>query len=127
MKYLLDTHTILWFFDSSEKLSKKALDAIVDLHNKKYVSIVTAWELTIKISLGKLKFDGGVENFFSKIEENGFELLPIKEEHLRQVEILPLLHRDPFDRLLIASAVSEGMNLITADTNIHKYNVPCIC
>ena len=126
MKYLLDTHTILWFFDCLEKLSKKALDAIVGPDNKKYVSIVTAWELAIKISLGKLKFDGGVENFFSKIEENGFELLPIKEEHLRHVEILPLLHCDPFDRLLIASAVSEGMNLITADMNIHQYNTSWI-
>ena len=126
MKYLLDTHAILWFFDSLEKLSKKAFDAIIDPNTEKYVSIVTAWELAIKISLGKMKFDGGVNNFFNKIEENGFELLPIKEEHLRQVEILPFLHRDPFDRLLIASAVSEGMNLITADTNIHQYNTPWI-
>jgi PIN domain nuclease of toxin-antitoxin system len=126
MKYLLDTHTVLWFFDRVEKLSETALGAILESANKKYVNIVSAWELAIKISLGKLTFDGGVENFFKNINENGFELLPIKEEHLKQVEILPLLHRDPFDRMLIASAVSENMSLITADTDIHQYNIPCV-
>ena len=124
MKYLLDTHTVLWLFDQVEKLSETALGIILKPAGEKYVSIVSAWEVAIKISLGKLTFDGGVENFLAKITENGFELLPVKEEYIKQVEILPLLHRDPFDRMLIASAVSEGMRFITADTNIHKYNIP---
>ena len=123
MRYLLDTHSILWFFDHIEKLSGRILGTILEPANKKYVSIVSAWELAIKTSLGKLTFEGGVENFFILIEENGFELLPIKEEHIKLVETLPFIHRDPFDRMLIASAISEGMNLITADLNIHKYNV----
>jgi len=123
MNYLLDTHAVLWFLGDDEKLSKAALDTILEPANKKYVSIVSAWELAIKIGLRKLKFDGGVDNFFKIINENGFDLLPIKEEYIRQVEILPFLHRDPFDRLLIASTLTENMSLITADTNIHQYNI----
>jgi PIN domain nuclease of toxin-antitoxin system len=126
MKYLLDTHTILWFFDNTEKLTKKAFDVILDLDSKKYVSIVSAWEVAIKISLGKLKFDGGVANFFSKIEENGFKLFSIAEEQIKQVEQLPLLHRDPFDRLLIASAITEEMTFVTGDINIQQYNISWI-
>jgi len=123
MNYLLDTHTVLWFLGDNERLSEAALDAILEPANAKYVSIVSAWELAIKIGLGKLKFDGGVEIFFKTVSENDFSLLPIKEEYIKQVEILPFLHRDPFDRLLIASALSENMSLITADTNIHQYNI----
>jgi PIN domain nuclease of toxin-antitoxin system len=123
MKYLLDTHTVLWFFDLVDKLSENVLKAIVDPVNEKYVSIVSAWELAIKISLGKLAFDGGVGNFFNVIAENGFILLPVKENHIKQIEMLPFIHRDPFDRILIASAMSENMSLITADVNIHQYNV----
>ena len=123
MKYLLDTHTILWFFDHVEKLPETVFKAILDPENRKYVSIVSAWELAIKISLGKLAFEGGVSEFFNMIDENGFELLAVKDEHIKQVEALPFLHRDPFDRMLVASAVSERMSLITADDNIQRYNV----
>ena len=123
MKYLLDTHTILWFFDHVEKLPETVLKAIIDPVNRKCVSIVSAWKLAIKISLGKLTFEGGVSEFFNMIDENGFELLPVKAEYVNQVEALPFLHRDPFDRLLVASAMSEKMTLITADVNIQRYDV----
>jgi PIN domain nuclease of toxin-antitoxin system len=123
MNYLLDTHAVLWFFGNVEKLSKKALEAILEPTSKKYVSIVSAWELAIKISLKKLNFEGGVDNFFKVIDENGFELLPLNEEYIKQVEILPLHHRDPFDRLLIATAISEEMSIITIDENIYNYNI----
>jgi len=82
MKYLLDTHIVLWLFDHVEKLSEIALGVILKPAGEKYVSIVSAWEVAIKISLGKLTFDGGVENFLAKINENGFELLPVKEEYI---------------------------------------------
>ena len=123
MIYLLDTHTVLWFFDHVEKLSKTAINAILEQKNKKYVSIASVWELAIKISLGKVTFEGGIDNFLNAIGENGFELLPIEEEHIRQVEMLPLLHRDPFDRILVASAISDSLSLVTADENIHQYNI----
>ena len=126
MQYLLDTHIALWFFCQAEKLSKTALHSILEPANEKYVSMASAWELAIKIRTGKLVFEGGIEHFFHTIDENGFELLPIKKEHVKQLATLPLLHRDPFDRILVASAIAEGMELITTDTNIRLYDVHCL-
>ena len=126
MNLLLDTHIVLWFFGDPEKLSEAALTAILDPSNEKNISIVSAWELAIKISLRKLNFEGGVANFFSMIEENGFILLPIKENHIKQLETLPFFHNDPFDRLLISTAIIEGMILISADANIKRYKVPVL-
>ena len=123
MKLLLDTHIVLWFFDDNKKLSKKVTEAILDSENEKYISIVSAWELAIKTSIGKLTFEGGVGQFFTAVEENGFELLPLKGDHLKQLENLPFHHRDPFDRLLIATAISEGMTLTSTDENILLYGV----
>jgi len=126
MKLLLDTHVVLWFFNNIENLSKTTLEAILEPTNDKFISIASAWELAIKISLDKLTFEGGIEQFFSVADDNGFALLPIKEKHLKLLENLPLHHRDPFDRILITSAISEGMHLLTADANIHRYDVPWI-
>jgi len=123
MKLLLDTHIVLWFFGNTEKLSKETLRAIIEPLNEKFISIASAWELTIKISLGKLTFEGGINNFFTMINENGFELLPVKEDHIKRLETLPFLHHDPFDRLLIASAMADGMILVSADTNIKQYKI----
>ena len=126
MKYLLDTHILLWGFDNEEKLSEMAVRIIRDPGHTKYASIASSWELAIKISKGSLVFDGGVNRFLELIDESGLVLLPIKRKHVKMIEILPHLHGDPFDRILIASAISEGMRLITADENIHKYDVPWI-
>ena len=123
MKYLLDTHVALWAFGDNEKLSEAAKQAILDPASKKLVSMASAWELAIKIGTGKMNFEGGVSEFFRIIRKNGFGLLAITERHVKQVESLPLLHRDSFDRILVASAIIEGMCLITADTNIHLYDV----
>jgi PIN domain nuclease of toxin-antitoxin system len=126
MKLLLDTHIILWFLGNVEKLSEEALSAITDQKNEKYVSIVSAWELAIKINLGKLTFEGGVANFFKMIQENGFELMPVKEDHIIRLETLPLHHRDPFDRLLLTTAISEQMTFITSDKEFTQYGVSLI-
>jgi len=126
MKLLLDTHSVLWFWDNVEKVSKAALDAILETQNEKYISIVTAWELAVKISIGKLKYEGGIAAFFAASEENGFEILPLKKKHIKLLETLPFIHRDPFDRMLVASAISEDMTLVTADTNIHEYDIPFV-
>ena len=127
MKLLLDTHIVLWFWDNVEKLSKEMFSAITEPANEKYISIVSAWELAIKINIGKLTFEGGVANFFKMIEENGFDLLPVKEDHIKHLETLPLHHRDPFDRLLLATAISEQMTFITSDKEFAQYGVSLIC
>ena len=121
--YLLDTHAAIWFFDGNNMLSEIANEIIRDLSNPIFLSIASAWELAIKIGLGKLDFDGKLADFVRLAETNDITILPIKIAHLTALESLPLIHRDPFDRLLVATALAENMTLITADGNITRYNV----
>jgi len=124
--YLLDTHIAMWFFNGDSALSETAKRIILDLSNTKYISMASAWEIAIKICLGKLNFQGKSAGFTRLAESNGFTILPIKITHLTTLESLPLIHRDPFDRLLIATALAENMTFITADENIVQYEVPQI-
>jgi len=126
MNFLLDTHTILWALSDDEKLSEKAKFEILATDNNKFISLISAWEVAIKISLNKLSLEGGVVQFLRQIEGDGFELLPIRAEHIALVETLPFHHRDPFDRLIVATAIAESMTIITADANIRLYNINCI-
>jgi len=126
MNLLLDTHAILWALSDIEKLSNRAKIEILSPENNKLVSLASAWEVAIKISLNKLSFEGGVTRFLHQIVHDGFELLPIRAEHILQVEMLPFYHRDPFDRLIVAAAMVEGMAVISADTIIRLYEVNCI-
>ena len=123
MRYLLDTHILLWFFEEPARLSEQDKSIILDPDSEIYVSIASAWEVAIKISLGKIDLQGGVNVFLQSIERNGFFLLPIKKEHLECVETLPFHHRDPFDRLLIATAIREGLGLVTDDEKIGLYEL----
>ncbi|MDR0615359.1 MAG: type II toxin-antitoxin system VapC family toxin, partial [Synergistaceae bacterium] len=100
MNCLLDTHTVLWFAENSPKLSAAAKEAILHRDSLNFVSIVSAWELAIKISLGKMRIYGGVTEFFNIVESNGFLLLPIERKYIQKAETLPFVHRDPFDRIL---------------------------
>jgi PIN domain nuclease of toxin-antitoxin system len=126
VKYLLDTHTVLWCAANSENLSKNAQGALLDPAARCFVSIASAWEVAIKSSIGKMGLIGGVSEFFRIIDENGFVLLPVRRKQLEIVEKLPFHHRDPFDRILIAAAISADMSLITADSNMRLYNVDCV-
>ncbi|MCL1788542.1 MAG: type II toxin-antitoxin system VapC family toxin, partial [Defluviitaleaceae bacterium] len=117
----------LWMLDDYSKLSDKANVLLRDDSNALYVSVATAWEVAIKTSLGKLpEFDGGVSSLFAKLEEMPIILLPIKHGYLEILETLPFFHRDPFDRLLIATAKYEDMTLLTADVNMKQYDVSII-
>ena len=126
MRYLLDTHTALWLFEGNEKLSQSALDTIYDAENEIYINIISAWEVAIKVSLNKLDFDGGVTAFLSAIEDNNIVLIGTKGDYIKLVEKLPFIHRDPFDRFIIAAALTEDLTIITTDENIKKYDVPWI-
>jgi PIN domain nuclease of toxin-antitoxin system len=124
MKYLLDTHILIWHFEGSEKLSSEVRDNILfNSKNQVFVSIASLWEVAIKMNIGKYDFDGGFSAFHKLVDENEFDIIPIKGKHMEQLFDLPLIHRDPFDRLLIAAAISEQMTIITADENIQKYDV----
>ena len=122
-KYLLDTHVLLWSAENSPLLSAAAKGAVTDKDSEKYVSLVSAWEVTIKLGTGKLRFTGGLPGFLRMIEEKGFYILTLEQEYFLQIPSLPDYHKDPFDRMLIATAIAENMTLVTADENIHKYNV----
>ncbi|MCL2800954.1 MAG: type II toxin-antitoxin system VapC family toxin [Treponema sp.] len=124
MKYLLDTHVVLWLAENSPLLSDKAKTLILDINTEKYVSIASAWEIAIKLGNRKLQLDGGLPEFFRMIDDNGFFTLPVAREYLRLVPNLSEHHKDPFDRLLIATAMTEDMTLITIDENIQKYDLP---
>jgi len=126
MNLLLDTHTLIWFLNGDEKLPGNVRDAIENPGNLKIVSIATIWEISIKISLDKFRFPLGFKRFLEMVDENGFELLPITFEHVMIVSILEFIHRDPFDRLLIAQCKNENLTIATKDENIRKYNIQTI-
>lgn len=124
MKNLLDTHTFLWFFDGSVNLSKKANNSILDKKNENFISIVSIWELSIKMSINKYSFDGGLPELIKTIKANNFTILrTIKDSYVKTVQNLPFHHKDPFDRMIIATAICEKMTLITADDNIKLYEI----
>jgi PIN domain nuclease of toxin-antitoxin system len=122
--YLLDTHAAIWFLMGDDKLSRIAQRIIEDDSNSVYISVVSAWELAIKIGIGKLRFPGNTTGFTRMAQDNHITIVPIETAHLVALEGLPFHHRDPFDRLIVATAFAENMTLITADENIMRYNVP---
>ena len=121
MEYLLDTHTFLWFINGDAQLSKKAREAIVDPDAIKYISIASFWEIAIKVNLGKLSLDMPYIDLRQQVTDNGFEFLPITFSHTAELISLDLHHRDPFDRIIIAQALSERLILISKDGNFEKY------
>jgi PIN domain nuclease of toxin-antitoxin system len=123
MDLLLDAHAVLWFLNGDDNLSNDARQAIEETSRAKFVSIATIWEIAIKISLKKLEIPNGLKYFVKLIADNGFEILPISLEHSLIVSSLEFIHRDPFDRLLVAQAKSESLTIVTKDSYICKYNV----
>ncbi|MCL2089045.1 MAG: type II toxin-antitoxin system VapC family toxin [Oscillospiraceae bacterium] len=127
MNLLIDTHTALWLFNEHENLSYTAKKYLLDENNKLYISMASAWEVAIKRSVGKfIEFSGGVKLFLSAINKNPINIVMILPEHIEIVERLPYIHRDPFDRLIIATAICENMTIITKDEHIKKYDVSCV-
>jgi PIN domain nuclease of toxin-antitoxin system len=121
---LLDTQAMLWFFWDDPRLSKPAKGLIEDPANRKVVSVASCWEVAIKVSVGKLDLGESSVSFLPReIARNNFDLLPISLGHATMVEGLPLHHRDPFDRLLIAQAMVEGIPLVSNDATFDFYGV----
>lgn len=120
---LLDTNAFIWFLDGDKSLSAPALKAIEDIQNPVYISIACLWEIAIKRSLQKLDFTPTFQQIYDDIDRMGAVLLPIKQTHLEYLETLPFHHRDPFDRLMIAQAETEGMTVITKDDAFALYGL----
>ncbi len=124
MKFLLDTHALLWFLDGDARLSSSARALIENPHHELFVSVASLWEIAIKVSLGKLTLIAPFETLFpEQLNHNRIEVLGISLEHLHQVTRLPFHHRDPFDRLLLAQAQVEDWPLISVDAVFDLYAV----
>ena len=126
MRYLLDTQIILWYIEDQGKLPSKIVNIIDNESNEIAVSLVSLWEIAIKINLGKLTLSMEVPALIDCLEDNDFTMLKLESSYITALLSLPDIHKDPFDRLLISAAISENMVLITSDGNIHKYSIPTI-
>jgi PIN domain nuclease of toxin-antitoxin system len=122
MSLLLDTHVVLWWLTDDPALSDD-VKARLDHEPEVYVSPATIWEVTIKQSMGKL---AGPPDLPERIRDSGFRALPISMEHAMAAGRLPLIHRDPFDRMLVAQARCEELTLVTRDPHCQKYEVPIL-
>ena len=122
MKVLLDSHSFVWWRDEPRKISPTAFAEVSNPNNDVFLSVVTVWELQIKIALNKFIIKGGLENAVRQEQQNnGFQILPVNLSHALHLENLPPHHKDPFDRLLISQAIVENMTLVSADANFGKY------
>jgi PIN domain nuclease of toxin-antitoxin system len=119
-RFLLDTHVFLWWLGNAPELGTRCRELIAEQRNEVYISAATTWEISIKKALGKLD---APEDMDTIVEDEGFSKLPISLYHGQLAGSLPALHRDPFDRMLVAQAQAEGLILMTSDTNIALYNV----
>lgn len=126
MKLLLDTHVLLWFQAGDPALPQAAEQAIRSEANEAYVSMVSFWEIGLKHGIGKLPLGMPLDAFFQTITDAPFKVLPLERPHILGASALPLHHRDPFDRMIIAQARHEGMHLITVDAQFKAYDVPLI-
>lgn len=124
MKLLLDTHTFLWFIEGSLNLSDTARSLIEDQENQRLLSIASLWEMSIKVSIGKLTLGMSISELIEReVYGNAIELLEIQPEHLNELVALPFHHKDPFDRLMIAQSLAENIPLVTKDSAFERYSV----
>jgi PIN domain nuclease of toxin-antitoxin system len=126
LKLLLDTHALLWWLADDARLGDQARDLIADPGHDVLISTVSLWEIVVKIRVGKLQAD--IDEISAAIERQGFTLLGISPVHLSTLSGLPLHpdHRDPFDHLLVAQAITEAATLVSADRNMPRYSVPLV-
>jgi PIN domain nuclease of toxin-antitoxin system len=127
MRILVDTHVFLWDLLDDHRSSRKAREILSSDEHQLYFSLVSLWEIAVKMKTGKLNSVGSsVAYIRDEMEEYGMELLPIRYEHILQLERLPLHHSEPFDRLLIAQAVAESLPILTHDEKFPLYPVKLI-
>jgi PIN domain nuclease of toxin-antitoxin system len=121
LRIVLDTHALLWWLEGDPRIERQAQDLIADPANDILVSIASLWEIVVKVRVGKLEAD--LRDIVAAINAQGFETLEIRPEHLEGLVRLPMHHRDPFDHLLIAQAIAEGLTLLSEDQQVSAYPV----
>lgn len=124
MRYLLDTHTFLWWVADSAELSDTVRTLIGDVGNEVMFSVVSAWEIAIKYSIGRLSLSKRPREFVQEqLRKVDFQVLPIRLEHSLEAAELPALHSDPFDRLLVAQCRCDNLTLMSRDTHLARYPI----
>lgn len=121
MHFLLDTHIFLFLINGSSSIPENTLTLINSYTSKKSISVVSIWEIIIKINIGKLKLRHSIEDIYNILKDNNITILQISETHFKNYLHLPLIHKDPFDRLIISQAITENLTLITDDQFIKNY------
>jgi len=124
MKLLLDTHILLW--SAADKLSAKASKYVLDESNRLYFSAASIWQIAIKMGLNRSDFRVDAYALYSGLLDNGYEEIPITSKHTLAVSTLPDIHKDPFDRIILAQCISEGIPILTSDTRLANYPAPVI-
>jgi len=123
MKLLVDTHAFLWFVAGNRRLSATARRAMEHEENEWWLSAASVWEMAIKVSLGRLTLPMPAHDYVADKVRHGLRVLPVDWPHAAAVERLPFHHRDPFDRLIAAQALTEGLTLVSRDSAFRKYGV----
>jgi PIN domain nuclease of toxin-antitoxin system len=123
MRVLIDTHALLWYFQGDANLSNLALATIEDKDNDVFVSIISLWEIAIKSGLGKLELQHPFENLEADLQRLDIKILPIAFTEVDVYRSLPLHHRDPFDRILIAQSIGNSLTMITRDALFEPYSI----
>ena len=124
MRVLLDTHAMLWWLRADPRLSARAAEIIGDGDSELLWSLASSWEISVKLSIGKLEIGRPLHRLFAEIvTEQGATPLAITHDHCARVAELPLLHRDPFDRMLVAQAQGENVPILSADAKVRAYDV----
>lgn len=127
MRLLLDTHCWLWFLLTPERLNESAREALTETENEIFFSAASSWEIVVKFALGKLKLPQPPSEYIpDRLATLGHQPLPIRQDHVLQIEGLPPHHRDPFDRILVAQAQVESIQFMTADKILTAYDVPIL-
>jgi PIN domain nuclease of toxin-antitoxin system len=126
MKILLDTHIFIWWDSEPEKLSPRTLELLQQPKTRRYVSVISLWEMQIKSQIGKLTLSQPIEKIYKNQSKNEIIFLPVNPNHVLRLNGLPLHHKDPFDRILIAQALVEGLTLISVDQKFRLYDVPLL-
>jgi PIN domain nuclease of toxin-antitoxin system len=123
MRFILDTHILIWFLEGNRSLSNSRRQIISQSQNDIFISTASLWEMAIKISLNKLTLTQSLADVTKQIAAEDIEILPITPEHTLQVSILPFHHRDPFDRIIISQAQVENLAILTDDTSFSNYGI----
>jgi PIN domain nuclease of toxin-antitoxin system len=127
VKVLLDTHTFLWAIRADERLSSRAREIFIAGRNELLLSVASIWEILLKVQVGKIRFEEPAVGYLKRqIFKNNIRMLPILMDHVAHLESLPLHHRDPFDRILVAQSMEENLSLLSADPLMKSYSVSVI-